>query len=62
MTSVAGVDLYPDVLGHLARIRNLRGHPYEFYQKCGFVIVGIVPDANGRGRPDIYMAKRIGDS
>jgi len=27
MTSLAGVDLYDDLLGHLARIRNLRGHP-----------------------------------
>ncbi|MFN8485112.1 MAG: GNAT family N-acetyltransferase [Anaerolineae bacterium] len=59
MTTLGGVDLYPDVLPHLARIRNLRGHPYEFYQKCGFVIVGAVPDANGFGKPDILMAKRV---
>jgi aminoglycoside 6'-N-acetyltransferase I len=60
MTSLSGVDLYPDVWTHIARIRNLRGHPYEFYQKCGFTIVGVVPDANGPGRPDILMAKRVG--
>ncbi len=59
MTSLAGVDLYPDILGQLARIRNLRGHPYTFYQKCGFVIIGVMPDANGPGKPDIYMAKRV---
>ena len=29
------------------------------YQKCGFVIVGVVPDANGPGKPDILMAKRV---
>jgi aminoglycoside 6'-N-acetyltransferase I len=60
MTSLSGVDLYPDVWVHIARIRNLRGHPYGFYQKCGFTIVGVVPDANGPGRPDILMAKRVG--
>lgn len=60
MTSLSGVDLYPDVWPHIARIRNLRGHPYEFYQRCGFVIVGVVPDANGWGKPDILMAKRVG--
>jgi len=58
-TSLAGLDLYPDVVKHLAEIRNLRGHPFEFYQKCGFVIVGVMPDAGGPGRPDILMAKRV---
>lgn len=59
MTTLSGVDLYPDVLGHLARIENLRGHRYEFYRKVGFVIVGVMPDANGFGKPDIHMAKRV---
>lgn len=59
MTTLSGVDLYPNVLEHLAKIRNLRGHPYEFYQKLGFVIVGVIPDANEPGKPDIYMAKRL---
>lgn len=59
MTTLAGVDLYPNVFQHIAKIRNLRGHPYEFYQKLGFAIVGVMPDANGLGKPDIYMAKRI---
>jgi aminoglycoside 6'-N-acetyltransferase I len=58
-TSLGGVDLYPDVWTHVAAIRNLRGHPYTFYQRLGFVIVGVLPDANGPGKPDIYMAKRV---
>jgi aminoglycoside 6'-N-acetyltransferase I len=58
MTTLSGVDLYPDVLGHLAKIQNLRGHPYEFYLELGFSIIGAMPDANGWGKPDIYMAKR----
>ncbi|MCB0046720.1 MAG: GNAT family N-acetyltransferase [Caldilineaceae bacterium] len=61
MTSLAGADLLaPDPWPHIARIRNLRRHPYEFYQKLGFTIVGVIPDANGPGKPDILMAKRIG--
>jgi aminoglycoside 6'-N-acetyltransferase I len=59
-TSISGTDLYPDVLGNLSRIKNLKGHPYEFYQKVGFTIVGVIPDANGLGKPDIFMAKRVG--
>jgi aminoglycoside 6'-N-acetyltransferase I len=62
MTTLSGVDLYPDVWPHVANIRNLRDHPFAFYQKCGFVIVGVVPDANGLGKPDILMAKRVANS
>lgn len=58
-TSLYGADLYPDVLSHARTIRNLRNHPFEFYQKCGYAIVGILPDANGPGMPDILMAKRL---
>jgi aminoglycoside 6'-N-acetyltransferase I len=58
MTTLSGVDLYPNVLEHLAKMRNLRNHPYEFYQKLGYSIIGAMPDANGPGKPDIYMAKR----
>lgn len=58
-TTLSGVDLYPDVLSQIVTIQNLHQHPYEFYQKCGFVIVGVMPDANGSGKPDIFMAKRV---
>ncbi len=58
-TSVSGQDLYPDVLRKLLKIGNPRHHPYEFYQKVGFTIVGAIPDANGWGKPDIFMAKRV---
>jgi aminoglycoside 6'-N-acetyltransferase I len=59
LTSLGGVDLFPNVLGHLARIQNLRRHPYEFYQKLGYEIIGVIPDANGIGKPDILMAKSL---
>lgn len=58
-TSLGGVDLYPNVLAHAANIKNPGRHPYEFYQKMGYVVVGVIPDANGWGKPDIWMAKRI---
>jgi len=59
MTSLSGVDLYDDLPRRLATIENRRRHPFEFYQRLGFVITGVVPDANGRGKPDILMAKRL---
>lgn len=59
LTSLAGVDLYPDVVAHLARLRDLGGHPFGFYQRLGYSVIGVVPDANGFGKPDIYLAKRL---
>lgn len=58
-TSLTGVDLFPDVLGNLSKIKNVNRHPFVFYQKLGYTIVGAIPDANGFGKPDILMAKRI---
>ena len=59
MTSLANIDLYENLWGKIRDIRNLKSHPFEFYQKLGYVITGVVPDANGRGKPDILMAKRV---
>lgn len=58
-TSLFGADLYPDVLGRLATLRDTSGHPVGFYQRLGFVVTGVIPDAYGLGRHDIVMAKRI---
>ncbi|MCT9928477.1 aminoglycoside N-acetyltransferase AAC(6')-Ii, partial [Enterococcus faecalis] len=43
----------------VASIQNLREHPYEFYEKLGYKIVGVLPNANGWHKPDIWMAKTI---
>lgn len=59
MTSLSDTDLYENLWEKIARIENRKGHPYEFYQKCGYTIIGVVPDANGRGKPDILMGKRV---
>ncbi len=58
-TTLAGIDLFPHLWEHVTQIKNLKRHPYEFYQKQGFVIVGVMPDANGLGNPDILMAKSV---
>jgi aminoglycoside 6'-N-acetyltransferase I len=59
MTSLSDCDLYNNLWGKIANIQNIKGHPYEFYQKCGYSIIGVVPDANGHGKPDIIMGKRL---
>jgi len=59
MTSLSNVDLYEKTWEKIQNIRNLKGHPFEFYQKMGYVTTGVVPDANGKGKPDILMSKRV---
>lgn len=58
-TSLSNTNLYENLYEKIANIRNLKRHPFEFYQKMGFIIVGVMPDANGIGKPDIYMAKKV---
>ena len=63
MTSLSEVDLYGDVPRQIAELRDLgRGHPFLFYRRLGYVVTGVMPDANGRGKPDIYMSKRVSSS
>lgn len=59
-TSLFGRDLFPDVASKIAGIAVTRGHPVAFYRKLGYEVVGLIPDANGAGKPDIFMAKHMG--
>jgi aminoglycoside 6'-N-acetyltransferase I len=59
-TSLFGKDLYNNTFREIENIKNTENHPFEFYKKNGFSIVGVIPDANGFGKPDILMAKRLG--
>jgi aminoglycoside 6'-N-acetyltransferase I len=60
MTSLAGIDLYEDVPRHIRELRDMgRGHPFLFYRRIGFVVTGVMPDANGPGKPDIFMSKPV---
>jgi aminoglycoside 6'-N-acetyltransferase I len=59
-TSLSGIDLYDDIPGAIRDFTRIRGeHPCDFYRRLGFRITGVMPDANGLGKPDIFLAKRI---
>lgn len=61
-TNLYGTDVFPDVLRHAARVEQTTRHPIAFYRKLGFEVVGLLPDVNGFGKPDILMAKRLAAS
>jgi len=57
-TSLYGENLFenlPDKLAHFVPGK----HPSAFYAKMGYRIIGVMPDANGLGKPDILMGKRL---
>lgn len=58
-TSLSGVDLYHNLPERLEQMERQRPHPAGFYLELGFHVVGVLPDANGPGRPDIFLAKRV---
>ncbi|MDP2123923.1 MAG: GNAT family N-acetyltransferase [Parvibaculum sp.] len=60
-TNLHGKHLFPNVLDHAARIEQKDPrHPIAFYRSAGFEVAGLLPDANGPGKPDILMVKRVG--
>ena len=58
-TTVSNVDLYEDIPKAIKTIENKKDHALSFYQQLGYRVVGLIPDANGIGKPDIMMAKRM---
>ena len=57
-TSFANVDLYDDLPKRINEF-DPGTHQSAFYLKIGFKIIGVIPDADGPGKPDILLAKRL---
>ena len=57
-TSLRNADLYDDLPRQLREFRPGK-HQAGFYFKAGFKITGVMPDANGRGKPDIFLAMKL---
>lgn len=58
-TNLSGQELFPGVAAKIASVAETSGHPFAFYRRQGYEIVGLLPHANGFGKPDILMAKRL---
>ena len=59
-TTLGGVDLYSALPDAFSVVRSWGNHPLPFYRRLGFHVIGVMPDANGPGRPDVFLAKRLG--
>lgn len=58
-TSLADTDLYEDTYRKMAALENYTDHPVSFYQRLGYKLIGVMPDANGIGKPDLILGKRV---
>ncbi|MDB4956256.1 MAG: acetyltransferase [Myxococcales bacterium] len=58
-TSLSGVDLYDDTFKRLANIEVHSSHAVDFWRRAGYQIVGVIPDAEGPGKPSITLARRL---
>lgn len=59
-TTLAGQDLFRDPIGALRDLEPTGDHPLGFWKSVGYTVVGLVPDAEGPGKPTILLAKRVG--
>ena len=60
LTSLADCDIYDDIYEKIIKIEAKQPHPLDFYRKNGYTVVGVIPDANEYGRPDVILSKRVG--
>lgn len=58
-TTLSGQDLYREPLMALSSLQCTATHPVRFWQRVGYSVVGVVPDAEGPGMPTILLAKKI---
>ena len=58
-TNLFGYDIYRDPAVAISHIEGTGRNPFEFWLRAGFKVVGLMPDAEGPGKPGIHLAKRI---
>lgn len=52
-------DLSTDPWQHIISLQHLDNHRIEFFRQLGFAIVGIIPNAQGRGKPNILLERSV---
>jgi len=58
-TSLSNVDLYDHTGARIDAMIVRAPHAVTFWQRAGYKIIGVVPDAEGPGKPSIQLARRL---
>jgi aminoglycoside 6'-N-acetyltransferase I len=59
LTSLSGRSLFPDPLAPMTRFVPPASHPSRFLQRMGFALTGVLPEAAGPGRPELWFTKSL---
>ncbi|MCR3905700.1 MAG: GNAT family N-acetyltransferase [Tenericutes bacterium] len=57
-SSLRDTDGYDNIYDKMKHF-DPKGHPARFYIKYGYQLIGIMPDANGRGKHDLILSKKL---
>jgi len=57
-SSLRGIDGYKDIYDKMKTF-DPKNHPARFYIKYGYQLIGLMPDANGIGKHDLILGKRL---
>ena len=58
-TNLFGGDLYENPVESIRNMEAIGRNPYKFWENAGFKVVGLMPDAEGLGKPGIHLARRL---
>ncbi len=58
-TSFSSVNLYENPYAAMQNFKAPEDHAVNFWIKAGFTLVGVLPDAEGLGKPGIHFSKRV---
>lgn len=61
LTPLAGRSLFPDPLAPMTKFVPPAAHPSTFLKRMGYALTGVLPEAAGPGRPELWFARSLED-
>ena len=59
LTPLAHQELFPDPLANLSKLELMKDHSITFFRAIGFTMMGVLPEAIGRGKHLFRLGRKI---